>query len=89
MISWVIGEIGSSIFANNEEKLTELTEILLNTITNEFEDISTRGWILSSLGKLSSCPGFELSEQVNACFDYYSRSKHLSVYLRSKDYMNL
>lgn len=74
MISWVIGEIGSSIFANNTEKLSELAEILLNTITNEFENISSRGWILSSLGKLSSCPGFELTDQVNACFDYYSGS---------------
>lgn len=89
MISWVIGEIGSSIFANNTEKLSELAEILLNTITNEFENISSRGWILSSLGKLSSCPGFELTDQVNACFDYYSGSQNLSVYLRSKDYSNL
>lgn len=62
MISWVIGEIGSSIFANDSEKLTELAEILLNTITNEFENISTRGWILSSLGKISSCPSFELTD---------------------------
>ena len=38
MISWVMGEIGSSIYQNNSEMLSKLTQILLSTITNEFED---------------------------------------------------
>lgn len=38
MISWVVGEIGSSIYQNNPDMLKKLTEILLTTITNEFED---------------------------------------------------
>ena len=38
MISWVMGEIGSSIYQNNPDMLRKLTEILLTTITNEFED---------------------------------------------------
>ena len=46
-------------------------EDLLTVITNEFEDVSTRGYILSALAKLSSCPGFGMADELSACFEYY------------------
>lgn len=71
------------------EKISELVEILLTTITNEFEDSSTRAWVLNALAKLSSCPAFEMNDQANACFDYYKNSKYLDLFKRSNDYIIL
>lgn len=36
----------------------------MTVITNEFEDSSARSWILSALAKLSSCPAFEMGEEL-------------------------
>lgn len=41
-----------------------MVELLMTAITNEFDDVSTRSWILSALAKLSSCPSFVLGEDL-------------------------
>lgn len=71
MIAWVLGEIGSLLYDENTEQLNKITEVLLTVITNEFEDNSARNWILTSLAKISSCSAFEMSDQIEACFQYY------------------
>lgn len=75
MLTWVLGEFGSAIYQEDAAKLNELAEVLLTVVTNEFEDQQTRAWILCALAKLQSCTAFEMGEQVQACFEYYSRSR--------------
>ncbi|EGR32873.1 hypothetical protein IMG5_068280 [Ichthyophthirius multifiliis] len=86
MISWVIGEIGSATYSNNKEKLDELIQVLLEYITNDFEDKNTRGWMLNALAKLSSCPAFSMQEELAQCFDYYADSYNPEVASRAKEY---
>jgi len=38
MIVWVLGEIGSLVYNEDETKINELISLLLTNITNEFEN---------------------------------------------------
>lgn len=36
MVSWIFGEIGSSVYANNSEQLQEIAEVLIKSLTIEY-----------------------------------------------------
>lgn len=71
---------------DNEEMLKTLVESLLECIVNQFENISTRGWVLNALAKLSSCSAFTMQEEVADCFEFYSDSKSEDVSSRAVEY---
>lgn len=53
-----------NIDSQDADKLNNLVELLMTCITNEFEDNSTRSWILAALAKLSSAPSFSMGEEL-------------------------
>ena len=57
MVSWIFGEIGSNVYANNPEELQEIAEVLIKSLTIEYEDRSTKVWMLNAL---SSSKAFTL-----------------------------
>jgi AP-4 complex subunit epsilon-1 len=60
MVSWIFGEIGSNVYANNPEELQEIAEVLIKSLSIEYEDRSTKVWVLNALAKLSSSKAFTL-----------------------------
>ena len=60
MVSWIFGEIGSNVYANDAEQLQEIAEVLIKSLTIEYEDKSTKVWVLNALAKLSSSKAFQL-----------------------------
>lgn len=66
--------------------LKTLVECLLDNIVNSFENVNTRGWVLNSLAKLSSCRAFSMSEEVAECFEFYSDSNASEVSSRAVEY---
>lgn len=90
MIVWVLGEIGSIVYNDNQEKIHELISIFLQKITNEFEDPEqTRLWILTGIAKLSSADSFNMHEDVQLCFNYYQNSKYTCIAQYVQNLINL
>lgn len=89
MVSWVFGEIGSNVYANDSEQLQEIAEVLINSLTIEYEDQWTKVWVLNALAKLSSSKGFQLHKEVKAVLEEYSASNDMDVWERAMEYRKL
>lgn len=89
MVSWIFGEIGSNIYVNDSEKLQEIAEVLIKSLTVDYEDPNTKVWVLNSLAKISSCKGFQMHKEVKATLEEYSASDGVEIAGRALEYRKL
>lgn len=66
-----------------------MSNILQKALDAHYEDDLTKGWIINSLSKLSSCPKFPSSPAINEINSLYSRSKICDLYQRANEYKRL
>lgn len=86
LISWVLGEIGSKVHANQRDKIEELLIILSRFLDETPEDDLTKGWVLNAMAKLSVCPACTMPPEVLQKYERYSRSKLMDLQQRSLEY---
>ena len=59
LICWIFAEVGFKLYANDSTSLDQLVESVIHLSKLKNEGTTTKNWVLSSLAKLSSCPGFQ------------------------------
>jgi len=82
-VSWVIGEIGSSYYENDSEKLDELFKIVQKCLDYDFENQSTKKWAIDALMKLASSPNFKSHSDVKIVLEKYIRHTDIELYQRA------
>jgi len=82
-VSWVIGEIGSSYYENDSEKLYELFKIVQKCLDYDFENQSTKKWAIDALMKLASSPNFKSHSDVKIVLEKYIRHTDIELYQRA------
>jgi hypothetical protein len=80
--SWVLGEIGSSYYSDDSEKLSELFNRLKNWMEFDLQKESSKKWIVDAIMKLSSAKEFKVHAEVKIMLDKYSRHTDLELYQR-------
>lgn len=65
-VTWVVGEIGSSYYANDSEKLAGLFENIKKWLDIDYESQSTKKWTIDAMMKLASAKEFKNHAEVKA-----------------------
>ena len=81
--TWIIGEIGSSYYADDPDKLAELVKIVMGTFEYDFEDQSSKKWPLDAVVKLASMPQFKHHSDVKLLLEKYSKHGDIELYQRA------
>ena len=72
-VSWVIGEIGSSFYAKDPDKLSELFEKTRKWLELDCAQQSTKKWVVDAIMKLASASEFKNHGDVKLILERYSR----------------
>jgi AP-4 complex subunit epsilon-1 len=87
--TWVIGEVGSDYYREDADKLDSLSKILLKCLEYDYEQQSSKSWVIDALVKLSSAPSFLNHGDVKIILDRFSRHGDIELYQRALCKINL
>ena len=81
--TWVIGEVGADYYRDSPDKLEQLARIVLRCLDYDYEQQSSKKWVLDALVKLSSAPAFRNHADVKLVLDRFSRHADIELYQRA------
>lgn len=59
--------------------LQEIAEVLIKSLSIDYEDNKTKVWVLNALAKLSSCKGFQMHKEIKAVLEEYSTNSDMEI----------